>query len=70
MIVTNFRLLDASYKVVDDVSSVHYFESVHADKSLWCRLNLSFRQLMSFILIVSAGEQVVAVVLNRVTYGI
>jgi len=52
----NFRLLDSSHEPVDDVAGVRLLESVNADKSLWCRLNLSFRLLMNYVLLTAAGE--------------
>ena len=49
-------LWDSSLELTDDVASVQFLESVSADKSLRCRLNMSARLLMSYILITTVGE--------------
>jgi len=51
-----FRLLNSSRQSAGDVDNVHFLESVSADKSLWCRLNLSFKQLINYVLLSAAGE--------------
>ena len=58
LVILHFRLLDSSHKLVDDAVNVHFLESVSADKSLWCRLNLSFRQLMNYVLLSAAGQSI------------
>jgi len=50
------RLFDASREPTSDIASVNFLESVSADKSLWCRLNLSLKLLMSYLLLTLAGE--------------
>jgi len=55
-LVTHLRLLDSSRELTDNVASVQLLESIYADKSLLCRLNLSFRLLMNYILLTTAGD--------------
>jgi len=51
-----FRFTDKSLKPIEDVEGVIYLESDSADKSLWCRLALSCRRLVNYILLIAAGE--------------
>ena len=52
------RLLDSSQKVVGGwlAAGVYFLESLDADKTVWCRLSLSFKQLMSYVLLIAAGQ--------------
>jgi len=69
--VTNFSLLDSSRELANDEAYVRFLESVNADKSLWCRLRLSVKQLMNYLLLIITGDcihsnyfGIVAAVLN------
>jgi len=56
--ITCCRLLDDSSAPAGDTTSVSMLESVNADKSLWCRLNLSLIRLMSYVLLAAVGRHI------------
>jgi hypothetical protein len=50
------RLLDKERKNTGVISDVVYLESVHADKSLWCRLTAAIHQVFAYILLAVGGS--------------